>query len=100
MKYIAFYRCGCCNGAVTHGMPIEFNSVEEIQNGIEKMIQGQVYDFVPGVEDTMEAPSSLLHFCPDGSIGIAKFVGYHKLSEEECVIFESNISKATIVQEG
>lgn len=88
MKYIAFYRCACCNGGMTHGIPIEFNSEEEIQKGIEKMIQGQVYSFVPGVEDSLQTPSSLLHLCPDGSVGIAKFAGYHKLSEEEINYFE------------
>lgn len=91
MKFIPFYRCGCCNGGMTHGMPVEFNSGEEIQKGIEKMIQGQVYDFVPGVEDMLSTPSSLLHLCPDGSVGIAKFCGYHKLSDEECAVFEQEI---------
>lgn len=88
MKFIAFYRCGCCNGAMTQGMPVEFQSEEDLQKGIEKMVQGQVYDFVPGIEDTMQTPNSILHFCPDGSVGIAKFVGYHKLSEEEINYFE------------
>ena len=73
-------------------MPVEFNSEEEIQKGIEKMVQGQVYSFVPGVEDSLETPSSLLHLCPDGSVGIAKFAGYHLLSPEECSVFEQNIS--------
>lgn len=77
---------------MTHGMPVEFNSEEEIQQGIEKMIQGQVYSFVPGVEDSLQAPSSLLHLCPDGSVGIAKFAGYHLLSPEECAVFEQNMS--------
>ena len=88
MKFIPFYRCGCCNGAMTQGMPVEFQSEEDLQKGIEKMVQGQVYDFVPGIEDTMQTPNSILHFCPDGSVGIAKFVGYHKLSEEEINYFE------------
>lgn len=88
MKFIAFYRCGCCNGAMTQGMPVEFQSEEDLQKGIEKMVQGQVYDFVPGIENTMQTPNSILHFCPDGSVGIAKFVGYHKLSEEEINYFE------------
>ena len=77
---------------MTHGMPVEFNSEEEIQQGIEKMIKGQVYSFVPGVEDSLQAPSSLLHLCPDGSVGIAKFAGYHLLSPEECTIFEQNMN--------
>lgn len=88
MKFIPFYRCGCCNGAMTQGMPMEFQSEEDLQKGIEKMVQGQVYDFVPGIENTMQTPNSILHFCPDGSVGIAKFVGYHKLSEEEINYFE------------
>lgn len=88
MKFIPFYRCGCCNGGMTHGMPIEFNSEEDLQKGIDKMVQGQVYDFVPGIENAMQTPNSILHFCPDGSVGIAKFVGYHKLSEEEIKYFE------------
>lgn len=88
MKFIPFYRCGCCNGAMTQGMPVEFQSEEDLQKGIEKMVQGQVYDFVPGIENTMQTPNSILHFCPDGSVGIAKFVGYHKLSEEETNYFE------------
>lgn len=88
MKFIPFYRCGCCNGAMTQGMPVEFQSEEDLQKGIEKMVQGQVYDFVPGIENTMQTPNSILHFCPDGSVGIAKFVGYHKLSEEEINYFE------------
>lgn len=88
MKFIPFYRCGCCNGGMTHGMPMEFQSEEDLQKGIEKMVQGQVYDFVPGIENTMQTPNSILHFCPDGSVGIAKFVGYHKLSEEEINYFE------------
>ena len=92
LKYIAFYRCSCCNGGMTHGMPIEFNSEEEIQKGIEKMIQGQVYSFVPGVEDSLQTPSSLLHLCTDGSVGIAKFAGYHLLSPEECAVFGQNMS--------
>ena len=71
-------------------MPVEFNSEEEIQKGIEKMIQGQVYDFVPGVENALQTPSSLLHFCPDGSVGIAKFAGYHLLSSEECALFDQH----------
>ena len=78
---------------MTHGMPVEFNSVEELQKGIEKMIQGQVYDFVPGVEEAMDTPNALLHFCLDGSVGIAKFAGYHMLSEEECAVFDLNSSK-------
>lgn len=78
---------------MTHGIPVEFNSEEEIQKGIEKMIQGQVYSFVPGVEDSLQTPSSLLHLCPDGSVGIAKFAGYHLLSPEECAIFEQNMSR-------
>lgn len=88
MKFIPFYRCGCCNGAMTQGMPVEFQSDEDLQKEIEKMVQGQVYDFVPGIENTMQTPNSILHFCPDGSVGIAKFVGYHKLSEEEIIYFE------------
>lgn len=88
MKFIPFYRCGCCNGAMTQGMPVEFESEEDLQKEIEKMVQGQVYDFVPGIENTMQTPNSILHFCPDGSVGIAKFVGYHKLSEEEINYFE------------
>lgn len=88
MKFIPFYRCGCCNGAMTQGMPVEFQSEEDLQKGIEKMVQGQVYDFVPGIENTMQTPNSILHFCLDGSVGIAKFVGYHKLSEEEINYFE------------
>ena len=88
MKFIPFYRCGCCNGAMTQGMPVEFQSEEDLQKGIEKIVQGQVYDFVPGIENTMQTPNSILHFCPDGSVGIAKFVGYHKLSEEEINYFE------------
>lgn len=88
MKFIPFYRCGCCNGAMTQGMPVEFQSEEDLQKGIEKMVQGQVYDFVPGIENTMQTPNSILHFCPDGSVGIAKFVGYHKLSEDEINYFE------------
>lgn len=88
MKFIPFYRCGCCNGAMTQGMPVEFESDEDLHKGIEKMVQGQVYDFVPGIENTMQTPNSILHFCPDGSVGIAKFVGYHKLSEEEINYFE------------
>ena len=88
MKFIPFYRCGCCNGAMTQGMPVEFQSEEDLQKGIQKMVQGQVYDFVPGIENTMQTPNSILHFCPDGSVGIAKFVGYHKLSEEEINYFE------------
>lgn len=88
MKFIPFYRCGCCNGAMTQGMPVEFQSEEDLQKGIEKMVQGQAYDFVPGIENTMQTPNSILHFCPDGSVGIAKFVGYHKLSEEEINYFE------------
>ena len=88
MKFIPFYRCGCCNGAMTQGMPVEFQSEEDLQRGIEKMVQGQVYDFVPGIENTMQTPNSILHFCPDGSVGIAKFVGYHKLSGEEINYFE------------
>ena len=82
---------------MTNGMPVEFNTEEEIQKGIEKMIQGQVYNFVPGVEDTLETPSSLLHFCPDGSVGIAKFSGYHLLSPEECAVFEHNLGVITEV---
>lgn len=88
MKFIPFYRCGCCNGAMTQGMPVEFESDEDLQKGMEKMVQGQVYDFVPGIENAMQTPNSILHFCPDGSVGIAKFVGYHKLSEEEIKYFE------------
>lgn len=88
MKFIPFYRCGCCNGAMTQGMPVEFESEEDLQKDIEKMVQGQVYDFVPGIENTMQTPNSILHFCPDGSVGIAKFVGYHKLSENEIEYFE------------
>lgn len=82
---------------MTNGMPVEFNAEEEIQKGIEKMIQGQVYNFVPGVEDTLETPSSLLHFCPDGSVGIAKFAGYHLLSPEECAVFEHNLGEVAQV---
>lgn len=93
MKYIAFYRCACCNGGMTNGMPVEFSTEEEIQKGIEKMIQGQVYDFVPGVENALQTPSSLLHFCPDGSVGIAKFAGYHLLSTEECAVFEQSMGE-------
>lgn len=52
------------------------------------MVQGQVYDFVPGIENTMQTPNSILHFCPDGSVGITKFVGYHKLLEKEIKYFE------------
>ena len=88
MKFIPFYRCGCCNGAMTQGMPVEFESDQDLQKGIEKMVQGQVYDFVPEIENTMQTPNSILHFCPDGSVGIAKFVGYHKLSEREIKYFE------------
>lgn len=88
MKFIPFYRCGCCNGAMTQGMPVEFESEEDLQKGMEKMVQGQMYDFVPGIEITMQTPTSILHFCPDGSAGIAKFVGYHKLSEKEIKYFE------------
>lgn len=98
MKFIPFYRCGCCNGSMTYGMPVEFTSEEGIQKGIEKMIQGQVYNFVPGVEDSLQTPSSLLHLCPDGSLGIAKFVGYHLLSTEECAVFEQNICGIAEVQ--
>ena len=76
---------------MTHGTPVEFNSQEEIQKGIEKMIQGEVYSFLPGVEDSLQTPSSLLHLCPDGSAGIAKFAGYHLLSPEECAVFEQDI---------
>lgn len=97
MKFIPFYRCLCCNSGMTHGMPVEFNSKEEIQEGIETMIQGQIYSFVPGVEDSLQTPSSLLHLCRDGSVGIAKFAGYHLLSPEECEVFEQNINGAAEV---
>ena len=90
MKYIAFYRCACCNGGMTNGTPVEFNTEEELQQGIERMIQGQIYNFVPGVEAALQTPSSLLHFCPDGSVGIAKFAGYHLLSSEECALFDQH----------
>lgn len=41
MKFIPFYRCGCCNSAMTQGMPVEFESDKDLQKGIEKMVQGQ-----------------------------------------------------------
>lgn len=85
MKYISMYRCGCCNGYMYYGFPQCFETVDDAKKGISRMVQKQTYDFIPEVATQSDAniPTELIHECPSGDVGIAKFYGFHLLSEEE-----------------
>ena len=85
MKYISMYRCGCCNGYMYYGFLQCFETVDDAKKGISRMVQKQTYDFIPEVANQSDAtiPTELIHECPSGDVGIAKFSGFHLLSEEE-----------------
>ncbi len=63
--FVAIYKCRLCEEKIRYGHAGNYIAVSDVV-------------FMSAGDDSCKAKPKIMHFCNDGSVGLADFLGYKK----------------------